>query len=164
MEKQIGKQDPKFEELKKLLKEGNGNLVATDDLSVLRLSKNYKINIIDFFYNPDEEYHEDTLDDIKYFKSIAKNTYIISSKLVESLKRKNNSAGLFAIISLENKTLDDLKNIDYLVVADKLEIPGNIGTIYRTCDSAKVGGLILVDPVTKKIIQVSYQVQEDVIY
>ncbi|MCR5786264.1 MAG: hypothetical protein K6G28_00995 [Acholeplasmatales bacterium] len=150
MEKQIGKQDPKFEELKKLLKSGKGNLVATDDLSVLRLSKNYKVNILDFFYNPDEEYHEDTLEDIKYFKSIAKNTYLISSKLVESLKRKNNSAGLFAIIDLGEKKLDDLKNIDYLVVTDKLEIPGNIGTIYRTCDSANVGGLILVDPITKK--------------
>jgi len=149
MEKQISKQDPKFQELKDLLKSGNKNLVATDDLSVLRLARKYDITIKDFFYSPELEYHPDTLNDIDFLKTKASNTYILSKKLVESLKRKQNSAGLFAIIDLKLKKLEDLKNVDYVVVSDKLEIPGNIGTIYRTCDSAKVGGLILVDPVTK---------------
>jgi TrmH family RNA methyltransferase len=149
MERQISKQDPKFQELKQLLKSGKGNLVATDDLSVLRLSKKYDVTIIDFFYSNEIKYHEDTTKDIEFFKSIAKNTYLLSQKTIDSLKRKENSAGLFAIIDLKLKKLDDLKDIDYLVVCDRLEIPGNIGTIYRTCDSAKVGGLILVDPITK---------------
>ena len=149
MEKQISKQDSKFQELKGLLQKGNGNLIATDDLSVLRLAKKYDIRIIDFFYSNEIEYHIDTKKDIDFFKSKAKNTYILSEKAISCLKRKENSAGLFAIIDLKLKSLSDLKNIDYLVVCDRLEIPGNIGTIYRTCDSAKVGGLILVDPITK---------------
>lgn len=145
----ISKTSLEFQELKSLLKNGNGNLVATDDLSVLRLVKKYPIKLVSFFYSNEVEYHEDTKLDIDIFKQKAQNTYVISKKNIDSLKRKENSAGLFGIIDLQLKSLDDLKNLDYLVVCDQLEIPGNIGTIYRTCDSAKVGGLILVDTRTK---------------
>lgn len=149
MEKLISKTSIEFQELRQLLKEGNGQLVATDDLSVLRLAKKYPVELVSFFYSNEIDYHEDTKEDIKELKKIAKNNYIISKKNVDVLKRKENSAGLFGIIDLKLKNLDDLKDLDYLVVCDQLEIPGNIGTIYRTCDSAKVGGLILVDTRTK---------------
>ena len=149
MEKIISRQDPAFIELKSLLKVGNKNLVATDDLSVLRLIKKYPIKLVSLFYSPDEIYHKDTLCDLEILKEKAQNIYLISKKNIETLKRKENSAGIFGIIDLNLKNLDDLKNLDYLVVCDSLEIPGNIGTIYRTCDSARVGGLILVDSITK---------------
>ncbi len=149
MEKLISNKDPHFEELKKLLSKGKDTLTATDDISVLRLAKKYNINIVSLFYSNEIEYHEDTKKDIEFLKTKARNTFILSAKNINSLKRKENSAGVFAIIDLNLKKLNDLKNLDYLVVCDSLEIPGNIGTIYRTCDSAKVDGLILVDSITK---------------
>lgn len=149
MEKFISNKDDNYILLKSLLNKGNNDLVATDDLSVLRLAKKYKINVVSFFYSNEVEYHSDTLKDIEFLKGISKNTYVLSKKNIESLKRKDNSAGLFAIIKLNHLSLNDLLGLDYLVVCDRLEIPGNIGTIYRTSDAAKVEGLILVDPITK---------------
>jgi TrmH family RNA methyltransferase len=149
MEKLISKSSDEFQELKSLLKDGKEGLVATDDLSVLRLALKYDIRIISLFYSNEIEYHKDTMDDILKLKEKSENIYVISKKNVDLLKRKDNSAGIFAIIDLKLRTLDEMKNLDYLVVCDQLEIPGNIGTIYRTCDSAKVGGLILVDTRTK---------------
>ncbi len=145
----ISNKDPNYILLKELLKSGKEGIVATDDISVLRLIKKYPIKLISLFYSTEIEYHKDTLEDIKYLSNKAKNTYIISKKNIEALKRKENSACVFGIIDISLKTLDDLKDLDFLVVCDSLEIPGNLGTIYRTCDSAKVGGVILVNTITK---------------
>ena len=76
----ISKTSLEFQELKSLLKNGNGNLVATDDLSVLRLVKKYPIKLVSFFYSNEVEYHEDTKLDIDIFKQKAQNTYVISKK------------------------------------------------------------------------------------
>lgn len=149
MEKFISNKDSNYQELKSLLSKGKDTLTATDDISVLRLAKKYDIKIVSLFYSNEIEYHEDTKKDIEFLKSIAENTFILSKKNIDNLKRKDNSAGVFAIIDLKKKNLDDLKNLDYLVVCDSLEIPGNIGTIYRTSDAAKVDGIILVDSITK---------------
>lgn len=149
MSKLISNKDSNYILLKELLKNGKDNLVATDDISVLRLIKKYPIKLVSLFYSNEIEYHDDTNEDIKFFESKAQNTYIISKKNIDSLKRKENSAGVFGIIDISLKSLDDLKDLDFLVVCDALEIPGNLGTIYRTCDSAKVGGVILVDTITK---------------
>ena len=76
-------------------------------------------------------------------------TYTISKSTFDSIRQKENSAGLLALIRLDLKELDDLKNLDYLIVCDGLEIPGNIGTIYRSMDAASCDGMILVNSVTK---------------
>ena len=67
----------------------------------------------------------------------------------ESLKLKENHAGIIALIKLNEYSLNDFKDKDFILVLDRLEIPGNIGTIYRTCDSAKVDGIIIVDEISK---------------
>ena len=40
-------------------------------------------------------------------------------------------------------------NKEFLMILDHLEIPGNIGTIYRTLDSINCDGVILVDSISK---------------
>lgn len=150
MIKQISNKDLKFQELKKLLKTQEEGIVATDDISVIALALKYDIKIIDLFITSDIEYHKDTKELIDKIVNKAQNSYYISSKLSASIKRKENSASVFAIIELKKYDLDYFKNLDFIVVCDSLEIPGNIGTIFRTCDSAKVDGLILCNPVTKQ--------------
>ncbi len=149
MENLISNKDSNYILLKKLLKSGEDGVLATDDISVLRLAKKYPIKIVSLFYSNEIEYHKETQEDIAFLKTIAKNTFIVSKKNIDALKRKENSACVFAIIDYRLKTLEELKNFDFICVCDSLEIPGNIGTIYRTCDSAHVGALILVDTITK---------------
>lgn len=55
--------------------------------------------------------------------------------------------GLVAVGTQETKLLSELKK-DFLIVAEAIEKPGNLGTILRSADAVGVDGLILVDKCT----------------
>lgn len=146
----ISKNNPVFLKVKEIEKTNKtDNLIFVDDLSVLNLTWNYPIEIDTFLYCDELDYHDDTKKLIDHLINIAKESYTISLSSFNLLRQKENSAGLIAIVKANLKQLDDLKNKEYLVVCDRLEIPGNLGTIYRTMDSAACEGMILVDTVTK---------------
>lgn len=58
--------------------------------------------------------------------------------------------GLLAVAPQVHLKLADLKlkKIPFLVVAESIEKPGNLGTILRSCDAAGVDGVIVCDPTT----------------
>lgn len=133
---------------KDLLKGSNNEYVATDDVNTISLAYKYGIEIEEFFYCSEIDYHEDTSKLIQDLTSYSKNVSVISKKTYESLANKDNSVGLFGIIVINNNGFDKIKDKDFLVVCDGLEIPGNLGTIYRTMDSANVQGCIITNLVT----------------
>lgn len=146
----IGKSSEEFKRIRNLLKSSKEeNIVATDDLNVIQLALKYNLNIIDFYYVFDKEYIPSTKQTIEDVKSKAKNIYEISNTSFQSLESKENQVGLIATIEYKTYKLDELKDKSYIVVLDHLEIPGNVGTILRTLDSADVDALIVVDPITK---------------
>lgn len=150
MPQKISKSNPIFQEIKSILKNNKTHdLVYIDDLSTLNLAVNYPLQIETFLYCDELEYKEDTKSLIDLLCKKAKQSFTISKSTFDSIKQKENSAGLIAIIKINLLKLEDMKSLNYLVVCDRLEIPGNLGTIYRTMDAAKVDGMILVDTVTK---------------
>ncbi|MBS0626560.1 MAG: RNA methyltransferase [Verrucomicrobia bacterium] len=58
--------------------------------------------------------------------------------------------GLLGIAPQMHLTLDDLKlkKNPFLVIAESIEKPGNLGTILRSCDAAGVDAVIVCDPTT----------------
>ncbi len=147
---QIGKNNDEYKRLKSLLKANKDeDVVATTDLNVIKLALKYNLNILEFFYVSDEAYKDETKLIIENAKEKALKTYEISKNMFESIQNKENQVGLAAIIEYKTKSIDELKDKSFIVVLDGLEIPGNIGTILRTLDSASVDGLIIVDAVTK---------------
>ena len=124
------------------------NLTISDDLQVLQIVYDYNLKIDTLLY-VDKEYHDDTKLLLENLKTISDNVYEISESTYSSIALKENHVGIIASIKLPKYSFDDFKNKEYLVVLDKLEIPGNIGTIYRTLESINVDGVILVNPVTK---------------
>lgn len=150
MVNKISKSNPIFLEFKEILKNNKSkDLVYVDDLSTLKLALKYPIKIEKFIYCDELEYQADTLNLIKELTKLCPNTYTISKSTFDSIKQKENSVGLLAIVKLDLKSLEEFKDKDYLIVCDRLEIPGNLGTIYRTCDSAACDGIVLVDTITK---------------
>ncbi len=146
----ISRSNPIFQKFKELEKNNKTNdLIFVDDLSVLSLTKNYPIEVESFLYCDELCYQPQTMELINHLIKISKESYTISKSTFDSIKQKGNSVGLMAIIRNPQLKLDDLKSKEYLVVCDSLEIPGNLGTIYRTMDAAKVDGMILVDTITK---------------
>lgn len=147
---QIGKNNEVYKRLKALIKANKDeDVVATTDLNVIKLALKYNLNILEFFYVNDEIYKAETNLTIEEAKKKALSIYEISKNMFESIQSKENQVGLAAIIEYKTNSLNDLRDKSFIVVLDGLEIPGNIGTILRTLDSASVDGLIIVDAVTK---------------
>lgn len=125
------------------------NLTLTDDLQILKIVNDFNIKINVLLYSYEEEYKEDTLILLNSLKAKTDNIYEISKSTYQAIALKENHAGIIAIIELPSFSLDSLKNKEFLFVLDKLEIPGNIGTIYRTLDAVNADGVILVDSISK---------------
>lgn len=146
----IGKSSLEFKRIKMMFKQNNQeNLIITDDLNVIELAVHYQKNIEEFYFVSEQEYQPQTKVLIDTIIKSTNQIYEISKQAFDSLSTKENQAGLIAVISYPKLTLDDLKDKPFLVVLDHLEIPGNVGTILRTLDSANVDGLIVIDPITK---------------
>ena len=146
----ISKSHEKYKEMKSLLKSSKqNNITATDDLQVLEIALKYNLKINLLLYSKENIFKEETINLLNNLINVAKESYEISESSYKALETKENHAGIVAAIEIPKYNLDDFKNKDFIVVLDKLEIPGNVGTIYRTLDSIKCDGVIIVDPVTK---------------
>lgn len=146
----ISKTNEIFKNLKTQLKSNKDpKTVVTDDLNVIELALRYKLPILDFFYVEDTDYLPKTMEIIAEAKALAGFVYEITKAMFSTIQTKENQVGLIARIAYTTYTLDQLKDFDFIVVLDRLEIPGNVGTILRTLDSANVDALIVVDAVTK---------------
>lgn len=146
----IAKNHEAYLKIKNALKKNtNPNLTISDDLQVLKIAINYDLEIETLLYCYEINYHDDTKILLNKLIEKAKESYEISLSSYNAIALKENHAGIIASIKFNEYKLDDLKNKDFIFVLDRLEIPGNIGTIYRTLESIKCDAVILVDPVSK---------------
>lgn len=147
----ISKSSEKFKEMKDRIKFPNKYKYSTisDDLQVLEIALKFNLEIELLLYNYEEDYKDETKILLEKLKERALEYYEISSSSYELIKTKENHAGIIASIKTKEFNINDFKNKSFIVVLDRLEIPGNVGTIYRTLDSINCDGLILVDSVTK---------------
>ncbi|MBJ7449906.1 MAG: RNA methyltransferase [Parachlamydiales bacterium] len=76
--------------------------------------------------------------------------FILPKSLFEKVSYRDRPDGLIAIAHQKHLNLDDIKlsKNPFLVVAEAIEKPGNLGTILRTCDGVGADGLILCDRCT----------------
>ncbi len=74
----------------------------------------------------------------------AERVYILSSRVMEAVGKRDASQGIIALAPLHEVGADLLGREGRLVVVvlDGLESPGNIGTIYRSCDGAGVDAVL----------------------
>ena len=146
----ISKSHEKYKEMKSLLKSSKqGNITVSDDLQVLEIALKYNLKINLLLYCKETIFKNETLKLLDELINISNESYEISKSSYEALETKENHAGIIAEIIMPNINKDDFKNKDFILVLDKLEIPGNVGTIYRTLDSINCDGVIMVDSITK---------------
>lgn len=145
----IGKQHEKFKLIKDSIKKCPNGYTITDDLDIIDLALKKNINISLALVASDKDYSDLASDIIERLKNSSEEIYEISSSLYDQIKLKDNHAGIIIMIKLNEYTFNDFKDKEFLVVLDHLEIPGNVGTIFRTLDSINADGVIVVDPITK---------------
>lgn len=77
----------------------------------------------------------------------ADRTYSVSGSTMEKLAEKGDNSGVGCLVSLHTTTLEQLgqklRKSSIVVIADAVEIPGNIGTILRTTDAVAGDALVL---------------------
>lgn len=73
-----------------------------------------------------------------------------SREVFEKISYRDRPDGLLAIAPQVHLKLSDLKlkKNPFIVVAESIEKPGNLGTILRSCDAAGVDAVIVCDPTT----------------
>lgn len=78
-----------------------------------------------------------------------------SREVFAKLSYRDRPDGLLAVAPQIHRTLTDLSShlatkaaAPFLVVAESIEKPGNLGTILRSCDAAGVDAVIVCDPTT----------------
>ncbi len=126
------------------------DLLIIEDLFIfsLVLKHNYKIETV--LYCDELEYKNKTQDILNKLKNKATSIYTISKSTFDSIKNKNNSVGIILLVRLQTLNIDkiSLNKYNRILVADGLEIPGNLGTIYRTADAVGFDLIININSVT----------------
>ncbi len=87
----------------------------------------------------------------KYYKindSLENKVHIISSKLMESLSDTITCQGIVAICNMKSYTIEDIELEDDILILDKIQDPGNLGTILRTADSSGIKNIICIKGTT----------------
>jgi len=92
---------------------------------------------------------EDFKEIFNKLKSIS--SYDFSKNLFNSLVYSKKSDGLLAIVEGKEHSLNNFKlsKTPYILVAESIEKPGNIGALLRTVDAAGMDGLIIANPDTE---------------
>ena len=84
--------------------------------------------------------------------------YEIEHNLFKEVSDTENSQGVLAVVRMKEHTLDDIrKNKSFIIFLDKLQDPGNMGTIIRSADALGVSGIIVskgsVDIYNPKVVR-----------
>lgn len=125
------------------------DLTVADDIQILKIALEYNLSIPLLLYVNDYEYQEETRILLDSLIKQSAEVYEISASSYEGLALKENHAGIVAAVQISCYKLSDFKEKELLFVLDRLEIPGNIGTIYRTLDAIHTDGVILSDSISK---------------
>ena len=81
----------------------------------------------------------------------AEEVHIVSSSTFQKFSEVGTSSGIAALCYMPNKQLKDLdfKKPLMIMILDGLEIPGNVGTIIRSCDGTDTDAVIICNKKTR---------------
>ena len=80
--------------------------------------------------------------DISFPYPLDVDIYIITDSMLSTISTTKNPQGIIAILKIKTEELVLDINIPY-IYCDRIQDPGNLGTIIRTADAAGFGGIIL---------------------
>ncbi len=147
--KEIAKSSEKIKNLKKIKDKSIDSLMVVEGLDVIKEVIENDIEILECFFN-ENELREDAQILLKKCQKRCENNYKISLKTFESIREKDNSIPIILIVKYALLSLNkiDKNKHKLIIVNDGLELPGNLGTIYRSAYASGVDLIINVDCIT----------------
>lgn len=85
-------------------------------------------------------------------------TYMVEDKLINEICDTKTPQGIAAVVKRHKINEDSIiSDSNFLLIVDRLQDPGNLGTIIRTAHAAGIGGIIIssgtVDPYSPKVLR-----------
>ncbi|AOY76387.1 TrmH family RNA methyltransferase [Clostridium formicaceticum] len=86
-------------------------------------------------------------------------SYEVAKSLFDSLSDTETPQGIMAVVNIQGHSLEilNMKEDTFFIVLDRIQDPGNMGTIIRTAEAAGADAIILtkgcVDPYSGKVIR-----------
>jgi TrmH family RNA methyltransferase len=104
-----------------------------------------------FLWSPEGAYSDEARVRAEELAQRARRSYQVSAKTLERLAERPNSDGLLCVARLPDWQPDDITLTDdgLILVADAMEIPGNLGTLIRTLDACAADCLVLTSKRTR---------------
>ena len=146
---EISKNNAIFKEIKEIKRKNNSNKMVVEGLDIVEECIKENVEIQSVFYS-DENLSAEAQLLLEKCKKKAKNSYKISLKSFESIREKENSVPIILIVLFKELTLNEIDTTKHklILVNDGIELPGNLGTIYRSAYAAGVDLIINVDCIT----------------
>ena len=156
------KDNDKIKYTKSLLKSKNRNkeskfIIEGYRILTLAIECNAKIDYV--FINEDFEKKTEHVEFLEILKSKNINTYKTTNKIFNELVDTESTQGILAVVKFNQRTIqENLKDEHrFVVILDRIQDPGNMGTIIRTADAAGVDAIIAlkgcVDIYNPKVIR-----------
>ena len=83
----------------------------------------------------------------------------LAAGVIEKVATTETPQPMMAIVSRRASTVDVLRTATFVVVADRISDPGNLGTILRSAEASGAGAVVLtpgtVDPTNPKVVRAS---------
>jgi tRNA G18 (ribose-2'-O)-methylase SpoU len=104
-----------------------------------------------FFWCPEAAYGDEARMRAEEIAGVAKAAYQISAKTLERISERDRPDGLLSIGQLREWQPEDIAfgSSALVMVADGMEIPGNLGTLLRTADACRVDCIVLTNRRTR---------------
>lgn len=104
-----------------------------------------------FFWSPEAAYGDEARLRAAEVAAVAKTAYQISAKTLERISERDRPDGLLSIAQLREWRPEEIKfgPSALVMVADGMEIPGNLGTLIRTADACRVDCVVLTNRRTR---------------
>ncbi len=126
-------------------------LVAVEGIWAANQLLKYNIEIKALILDLDSIKSQDAYKIMIDLSDIAEEIHMVSSSTYKKIAEIGTSAGIYVLAKFPQKTLLDLSPDKHQVIAvlDGLEIPGNIGTIIRSCDGTNTDAVIICNRKTR---------------
>ena len=151
---QIGAQHPKIKQVLAIQRNTAPNprrVIIAEGLWAHNLLLEHDVFIDTFLWCPEAAYGDEARKRAVELASRAHLAYQVSEKTLARISERDRPDGLFSLAQLPRWGPQDVRlgESSLIMVADGMEIPGNLGTLIRTLDAAGADCLVLTNRRTR---------------
>ncbi len=119
-----------------------------EGLQLLHMALDSDMSPIEVFYCEGQFVGTGAASLLSRFEQTAADLVPVAEHVMHTLSQREEPQGIVATFSLFETRLDDLdlKGQELVVVLDRLQDPGNVGTLLRTADAVAAAAMILIEP------------------